>query len=1010
MSQLSNFPSPLSSSGHFFHRGGIQQSPATFSPHLPNQGPTLYNGMLGSQSGFPQNNFPASNFNNYTHVEPPVWLPDTRVSSAVTNMPLINVGRNNKQLYPGKEGIANVQNLPQACCVTQSSAQKNMGTNLPFSNDSFKGFDKDVTFPVKSVANLDPQSWYCGQSVVSYGNQQTQNVQQSYKCVEQFSSCLVAQNMLLHEQSTTKQTNVSFGNGQSCSLEQKDEFCAKFSERSVCPEQDKKQPQKYFDQNAQLYGPSGYGVHGKQTEQQQQQQQQECYSNQSVFGSSSEMCSPLSAEGLYSQASLFLHVNNSENQLASKPQAQFANQKQLLHYGGFPDSCKMFSPSEGQLLAFQHFQEHDKGAAYVPMACGVAESSAQREAKPATSAEVSGQSAVPQHGSYEQAAVAKACAGGPYGVGELAQMCPPGVSVAAGEQLHRPDCNDGARNKDASSLAGESDIIVEETEEEDVSESEISVDECIIKSSCLVCDTESASNQLVYVSKDSPVTSSSRTPVAARLVQAVGGDEQAFSFCSEFMCRRCLNLVETVDTLETKLTTAKHSIVQLLGPKISSAQQCSGVTSVEIKQDVDQECKLDGHSSSVDNLGDDAHARIFEDKNVAGEGVVADFPEQAVTVACDGALDYERSENKRDAEQKNCDEAFSGGGNEEGKADEMRGNLRCETCGEYFCSNEYLSIHQQQQHSEEHTHFCGECHRGFTTQHASDRHALLHAGQLCFQCDRCGKQFRQRYSLENHLRRHDGRFRFVCSVCAKGFVSKHALQIHLRLHSGDCPFMCEHCGRRFKSASNLTVHIRSCSGDLPYRCKKCDRKFTLRAHLRSHISARHGNNARAKCSLCSKGFSRNSDLVAHMKSHSKEKLHKCNICGKCYSSVSNLNQHSKIHFEDRLYKCDICTKNFKHKSTLIDHINQHKGLKLYECDSCKKRFVSVRSFHAHQKWHAGTLKRYTCKVCGKTMFSGLSVHMLTHTQQKPHSCAKCGTTFSVRSSLNKHIRKHCKKV
>ena len=163
--------------------------------------------------------------------------------------------------------------------------------------------------------------------------------------------------------------------------------------------------------------------------------------------------------------------------------------------------------------------------------------------------------------------------------------------------------------------------------------------------------------------------------------------------------------------------------------------------------------------------------------------------------------------------------------------------------------------------------------------------------------------------------------------------------------------------------------------------------------------------------MCGKGFIKDSDRKVHERSHTGEKPHKCVVCGKCYSSLGNLNQHAKQHNGEQPFKCLVCGQGFLRRSTLAGHVNQHTGARPFSCDQCNKTFMAKRNLYAHRKWHAGTIKRYTCTICGKSFNHGLQVHMRTHSGYKPYSCSECDMAFTVRSTLNKHVKsKHQKNM
>lgn len=544
---------------------------------------------------------------------------------------------------------------------------------------------------------------------------------------------------------------------------------------------------------------------------------------------------------------------------------------------------------------------------------------------------------------------------------------------------------------------------------------------------CLVCSlSANADNQFIHMRGDTPVTSASHIPVVTKLAQVVlDNHTQILKLHNDFICRRCLNLIDTVDCLETKLAAVKQDLIQLFETRLITLKALENWKVSDIKEKISEESKnrgdihlskdlpektsekihIDERDSSADKSceTEQMKEKDGENKRISQEHdgkVAAEYEKTAV--AFDKQKPY--SESISEDSISACDVALEVEVSSDTK-------FQCDVCSRSFSSKEYLNKHHQQKHTKQFSFCCDRCGKGFTLKRALDNHLLLHAGEFRYQCELCGKLFIQRYSLDNHLRKHEGRFRLTCQQCGKGFMCRNSLHIHTRTHTGERPFVCQHCGKCFSSSSNLVAHIRVCSGDLPFHCNKCDKNFALMTQLKAHVLLQHEGQYRFKCTVCGKGFTKDSDRKIHERSHSGKKPHKCVVCGKCYSSIGNLNQHAKQHDGEQPFKCLICGQGFLRQSTLTSHMNQHTGTRPFSCDQCNKTFMAKRNLHAHRKWHAGTIKRYTCTVCGKSFNHGLQVHMRTHSGHKPYTCSECGMAFTVRSTLNKHVKsKHLKTI
>ena len=78
------------------------------------------------------------------------------------------------------------------------------------------------------------------------------------------------------------------------------------------------------------------------------------------------------------------------------------------------------------------------------------------------------------------------------------------------------------------------------------------------------------------------------------------------------------------------------------------------------------------------------------------------------------------------------------------------------------------------------------------------------------------------------------------------------------------------------------------------------------------------------------------------------------------------------------------------------------------CAKCDVQFESAREKNQHARTkHGSTEKQAECPICQKTYNkSYLKDHMITHSQSETLKCQECEKTFSSKSNLNKHRKKH----
>jgi hypothetical protein len=144
--------------------------------------------------------------------------------------------------------------------------------------------------------------------------------------------------------------------------------------------------------------------------------------------------------------------------------------------------------------------------------------------------------------------------------------------------------------------------------------------------------------------------------------------------------------------------------------------------------------------------------------------------------------------------------------------------------------------------------------------------------------------------------------------------------------------------------------------------------------------------------------------AAGSSSPTKNKPFKIQVC--IYSLAKQLSNTNKP------YLCSACDKTFSDRSNLIQHLRVHTKEKPYACTEpgCGKRFAHSASLKEHMNIHTGT-KPYVCDVpgCGKsfTQASNLRRHQRVHTGEKPFVCPDpdCGKGFAQNINLKQHVKR-----
>ena len=191
------------------------------------------------------------------------------------------------------------------------------------------------------------------------------------------------------------------------------------------------------------------------------------------------------------------------------------------------------------------------------------------------------------------------------------------------------------------------------------------------------------------------------------------------------------------------------------------------------------------------------------------------------------------------------------------------------------------------------------------------------------------------------------------------------------------------------------------------RCQLCDKLFTKISDKKRHVQQVHYEEI-FSCDICGKEFTRRDSMTRHfqMVHSAKKPTFHCEVCGSKFNRESNLSRHvNKFHGECILpqYSCEKCDDNFHTPSGLVVHTR--KEHRKFHCGLCVKKFATKFNLDNHLK-----LKN-SCDLCDIetcTKFS-MNAHIRSaHSgpvQKNVYNCQTCGTNFTRKLWLDVHIRK-----
>ncbi|CAL8283407.1 unnamed protein product [Merluccius merluccius] len=318
---------------------------------------------------------------------------------------------------------------------------------------------------------------------------------------------------------------------------------------------------------------------------------------------------------------------------------------------------------------------------------------------------------------------------------------------------------------------------------------------------------------------------------------------------------------------------------------------------------------------------------------------------------------------------------------------------------------------------------CSECGKIFKHMHHLKRHMLsVHSNKRPYCCPLCRRSFsqasgllRHQMYLEKHKTRVHGNLRpYVCTLCRKTFSQLHDLARHLKSHQA-----------KDKSEKACTVLMQDGeeSSDVPTDESQDqdteDRDLAAepsapkiaeppkepvyqrpqRLGVRSKISAITKLIAPKRRTPVNK---RKSQSPARVVPESREESD---------VSASTQEGQARMSANGGTYSCAHCKLKYESDEALKEHAC---AVAPHRCGHCGATFKKAGFLKRHERTAHVHAKSYTCSVCGKAFgkLFNLKQHQKIKNCDKHHctseifSCAYCPFSFTIRSYLCKHVRRH----
>ncbi|XP_054163344.1 zinc finger protein 91-like [Oppia nitens] len=137
-------------------------------------------------------------------------------------------------------------------------------------------------------------------------------------------------------------------------------------------------------------------------------------------------------------------------------------------------------------------------------------------------------------------------------------------------------------------------------------------------------------------------------------------------------------------------------------------------------------------------------------------------------------------------------------------------------------------------------------------------------------------------------------------------------------------------------------------------------------------------------------------------------------CNKSFAEYRLLHKHIKYVHSQTIINCNVCDKSFKNPKCLSVHLLLHSDVKPHKCphDDCPYASRNKQLLKLHIKQNHSDERPFVCPIadCGDKFLTknNLKGHMLTHSDERPFRCefVGCGKTFKTNYSLKGHLLRH----